>query len=149
MEAVRSKFCINFTSFCPDPILLLRVTITLVEERSEKVEYLFSSPFLHEITNIPSSCDQIFNQSLNSPAATTHINLFTFSLSPHNCKKPNRFKIWSADRFSSIIPTLIPSPNMPSVYGGPLTTFEDAEKESEYGYVRKVSFAVMVDLQFY
>lgn len=27
---------------------------------------------------------------------------------------------------------------MPSVYGGPLTTFEDAEKESEYGYVRKV-----------
>lgn len=27
---------------------------------------------------------------------------------------------------------------MPSVYGARLTTFEDAEKESEYGYVRKV-----------
>lgn len=27
---------------------------------------------------------------------------------------------------------------MPPVYGGPLTTFEDSEKESEYGYVRKV-----------
>lgn len=27
---------------------------------------------------------------------------------------------------------------MPSVVGGPLTTFEDDEKESEYGYVRKV-----------
>lgn len=27
---------------------------------------------------------------------------------------------------------------MPAVYGGPLTTFEDSEKESEYGYVRKV-----------
>ncbi|KAG6400007.1 hypothetical protein SASPL_141495 [Salvia splendens] len=33
---------------------------------------------------------------------------------------------------------------MPSVYGGPLTTFEDAEKESEYGYVRKVSGPVVV-----
>jgi hypothetical protein len=27
---------------------------------------------------------------------------------------------------------------MPSVYGARLTTFEDSEKESEYGYVRKV-----------
>jgi hypothetical protein len=27
---------------------------------------------------------------------------------------------------------------MPAVYGARLTTFEDAEKESEYGYVRKV-----------
>lgn len=27
---------------------------------------------------------------------------------------------------------------MPAVYGSRLTTFEDAEKESEYGYVRKV-----------
>ncbi|GMQ09786.1 hypothetical protein CsSME_00053045 [Camellia sinensis var. sinensis] len=26
---------------------------------------------------------------------------------------------------------------MPSVYGARLTTFEDSEKESEYGYVRK------------
>ncbi|KAK4479231.1 hypothetical protein RD792_014742 [Penstemon davidsonii] len=33
---------------------------------------------------------------------------------------------------------------MPAVYGGPLTTFEDAEKESEYGYVRKVSGPVVV-----
>lgn len=29
---------------------------------------------------------------------------------------------------------------MPAFYGGKLTTFEDDEKESEYGYVRKVSF---------
>ena len=28
---------------------------------------------------------------------------------------------------------------MPAFYGGKLTTFEDDEKESEYGYVRKVS----------
>ncbi|KAL6509992.1 hypothetical protein OROHE_020609 [Orobanche hederae] len=28
---------------------------------------------------------------------------------------------------------------MPSIYGGPITTFEDAEKQSEYGYFRKVS----------
>jgi V-type H+-transporting ATPase subunit A len=27
---------------------------------------------------------------------------------------------------------------MPAVYGSRLTTFEDSEKESEYGYVRKV-----------
>lgn len=27
-----------------------------------------------------------------------------------------------------------------SVYGARLTTFEDSEKESEYGYVRKVSW---------
>lgn len=27
---------------------------------------------------------------------------------------------------------------MPAFYGGKLTTFEDDEKESEYGYVRKV-----------
>jgi len=27
---------------------------------------------------------------------------------------------------------------MPAVYGARLTTFEDSEKESEYGYVRKV-----------
>ncbi|XP_057968606.1 V-type proton ATPase catalytic subunit A [Malania oleifera] len=33
---------------------------------------------------------------------------------------------------------------MPSVYGARLTTFEDAEKESEYGYVRKVSGPVVV-----
>ncbi|KAG6763300.1 hypothetical protein POTOM_030714 [Populus tomentosa] len=29
---------------------------------------------------------------------------------------------------------------MPSVYGARLTTFEDSEKESEYGYVRKIEF---------
>jgi hypothetical protein len=28
---------------------------------------------------------------------------------------------------------------MPAVYGARMTTFEDSEKESEYGYVRKVS----------
>lgn len=33
---------------------------------------------------------------------------------------------------------------MPSVYGARLTTFEDSEKESEYGYVRKVSGPVVV-----
>uniref|UniRef100_A0A166EQ15 V-type proton ATPase catalytic subunit A n=1 Tax=Daucus carota subsp. sativus TaxID=79200 RepID=A0A166EQ15_DAUCS len=33
---------------------------------------------------------------------------------------------------------------MPSVYGDRLTTFEDSEKESEYGYVRKVSGPVVV-----
>ncbi|KAF3672984.1 V-type proton ATPase catalytic subunit A [Capsicum annuum] len=33
---------------------------------------------------------------------------------------------------------------MPSLYGGPLTTFEDSEKESEFGYVRKVSGPVVV-----
>nr|GMC52009.1 V-type proton ATPase catalytic subunit A [Ipomoea batatas] len=33
---------------------------------------------------------------------------------------------------------------MPSLFGGPLTTFEDSEKESEYGYVRKVSGPVVV-----
>ncbi|KAB1199071.1 V-type proton ATPase catalytic subunit A [Morella rubra] len=33
---------------------------------------------------------------------------------------------------------------MPSVYGARLTTFEDAEKESEYGYVRKVSGPVVI-----
>lgn len=27
---------------------------------------------------------------------------------------------------------------MPSAYGDRMTTFEDSEKESEYGYVRKV-----------
>ena len=30
------------------------------------------------------------------------------------------------------------SDKMPSVYGARLTTFEDSDKESEYGYVRKV-----------
>ncbi|OMO65486.1 hypothetical protein COLO4_31156 [Corchorus olitorius] len=33
---------------------------------------------------------------------------------------------------------------MPAVYGARLTTFEDSEKESEYGYVRKVSGPVVV-----
>ncbi|WZZ67098.1 hypothetical protein YC2023_078468 [Brassica napus] len=33
---------------------------------------------------------------------------------------------------------------MPAFYGGKLTTFEDDEKESEYGYVRKVSGPVVV-----
>ncbi|KAM6568175.1 hypothetical protein CsatB_016160 [Cannabis sativa] len=33
---------------------------------------------------------------------------------------------------------------MPSVYGASLTMFEDSEKESEYGYVRKVSGPVVV-----
>ncbi|RYR63904.1 hypothetical protein Ahy_A04g021649 isoform E [Arachis hypogaea] len=33
---------------------------------------------------------------------------------------------------------------MPAVYGSRLTTFEDSEKESEYGYVRKVSGPVVV-----
>ncbi|KAE9468080.1 hypothetical protein C3L33_00028, partial [Rhododendron williamsianum] len=33
---------------------------------------------------------------------------------------------------------------MPSVYGARLTTFEDSEKESEYGYVRKVSGPVVI-----
>ncbi|CAA7056706.1 unnamed protein product [Microthlaspi erraticum] len=33
---------------------------------------------------------------------------------------------------------------MPAFYGGKLTTFEDSEKESEYGYVRKVSGPVVV-----
>ncbi|PSS07234.1 V-type proton ATPase catalytic subunit A like [Actinidia chinensis var. chinensis] len=33
---------------------------------------------------------------------------------------------------------------MPSVYGARLTTFEDSDKESEYGYVRKVSGPVVV-----
>ncbi|KAL3644210.1 hypothetical protein CASFOL_012142 [Castilleja foliolosa] len=33
---------------------------------------------------------------------------------------------------------------MAPAYGGPLKTFEDAEKESEYGYVRKVSGPVVV-----
>ncbi|KAF8400206.1 hypothetical protein HHK36_013502 [Tetracentron sinense] len=33
---------------------------------------------------------------------------------------------------------------MPSVYGARMTTFEDSEKESEYGYVRKVSGPVVV-----
>ncbi|KAM6562762.1 hypothetical protein CsatB_022760 [Cannabis sativa] len=33
---------------------------------------------------------------------------------------------------------------MPSVYGARLTMFEDSEKESEYGYVRKVSGPVVV-----
>ncbi|KAK4373901.1 hypothetical protein RND71_004578 [Anisodus tanguticus] len=33
---------------------------------------------------------------------------------------------------------------MPSQFGGPMTTFEDSEKESEYGYVRKVSGPVVV-----
>lgn len=29
---------------------------------------------------------------------------------------------------------------MPSAHGDKMTTFEDSEKESEYGYVRKVFF---------
>lgn len=29
---------------------------------------------------------------------------------------------------------------MPPAYGDRMTTFEDSEKESEFGYVRKVSF---------
>ncbi|PIA43840.1 hypothetical protein AQUCO_01800111v1 [Aquilegia coerulea] len=33
---------------------------------------------------------------------------------------------------------------MPAVYGARMTTFEDAEKESEYGYVRKVSGPVVI-----
>lgn len=32
---------------------------------------------------------------------------------------------------------------MPAVYGARLTTFEDSEKESEYGYVRKVLFPIL------
>ncbi|KAM0968246.1 hypothetical protein ACFX2A_016924 [Malus domestica] len=35
-------------------------------------------------------------------------------------------------------------PKMPAVYNTRLTTFEDSEKESEYGYVRKVSGPVVV-----
>ena len=34
---------------------------------------------------------------------------------------------------------LISDLKMPAVFGARLTTFEDSEKESEYGYVRKVS----------
>nr|GMD88220.1 V-type proton ATPase catalytic subunit A-like [Ipomoea batatas] len=37
-----------------------------------------------------------------------------------------------------LVPAISPSVTMPSAFGGPLTTFEDSEKESEYGYVRKV-----------
>ncbi|XVE89291.1 hypothetical protein DITRI_Ditri19aG0190800 [Diplodiscus trichospermus] len=33
---------------------------------------------------------------------------------------------------------------MPAVYGARMTTFEDSEKESEYGYVRKVSGPVVI-----
>lgn len=33
---------------------------------------------------------------------------------------------------------------MPAVYGARLTTFEDAEKESEYGYVRKVRTIIII-----
>ncbi|KAH1240088.1 V-type proton ATPase catalytic subunit A [Glycine max] len=39
---------------------------------------------------------------------------------------------------------LISDLKMPAVYGARLTTFEDSEKESEYGYVRKVSGPVVV-----
>ncbi|KAJ8770868.1 hypothetical protein K2173_021783 [Erythroxylum novogranatense] len=35
---------------------------------------------------------------------------------------------------------------MLSVYGARLTTFEDSEKESEYGYVRKVSRPVVLQM---
>ncbi|TQD91010.1 hypothetical protein C1H46_023397 [Malus baccata] len=35
---------------------------------------------------------------------------------------------------------------MPAVYGARLTTFEDSEKESEYGYVRKVRSTSTLDL---
>ncbi|KAL6576211.1 hypothetical protein OROHE_000682 [Orobanche hederae] len=33
---------------------------------------------------------------------------------------------------------------MPSIYGGPITTFEDVEKESEYGYIHKRYLEVVV-----
>lgn len=36
-------------------------------------------------------------------------------------------------------------PKMPAVYGSRLTTFEDSEKESEYGYVRKVRSTSLLD----
>lgn len=37
---------------------------------------------------------------------------------------------------------------MPSVYGARLTTFEDDEKESEYGYVRKVRKPTLIQFSF-
>lgn len=49
-------------------------------------------------------------------------------------------------RFTSVY--LHQSPTMPSLFGGPMTTFEDSEKESEYGYVRKV-FSFSLDLQLF
>lgn len=39
----------------------------------------------------------------------------------------------------SLLRSPISDPKMPAVYGARLTTFEDDEKESEYGYVRKVT----------
>ncbi|KAL7221653.1 hypothetical protein ACSBR1_023583 [Camellia fascicularis] len=36
---------------------------------------------------------------------------------------------------------------MPSVYGARLTTFEDSEKESEYGYVRKDKRSAIIRAQ--
>ncbi|KAL6576210.1 hypothetical protein OROHE_000681 [Orobanche hederae] len=41
------------------------------------------------------------------------------------------------NRLSILTIRSVYSRNMPSIYGGPITTFEDAEKESEYGYIRK------------
>ena len=37
---------------------------------------------------------------------------------------------------------------MPTIYGARLTTFEDSEKESEYGYVRKVNSPIVSFLTF-
>ena len=37
---------------------------------------------------------------------------------------------------------------MPTIYGARLTTFEDSEKESEYGYVRKVNSLIVSFLTF-
>lgn len=37
---------------------------------------------------------------------------------------------------------------MPAVHGDRLTTFEDSEKESEYGYVRKVDICAFYLLIF-
>lgn len=60
-----------------------------------------------------------------------------------NLKSPSLstiwFQIWILLPQSSCDPDLLSlSLKMPSVYGGRMTTFEDFEKESEYGYVRKV-----------
>lgn len=65
---------------------------------------------------------------------------WSVSWSPHTLKSKNTHTYLVLNFNNNFI--------MPSAYGARLTTFEDSEKESECGYVRKVSICFFVTCPF-